>query len=162
ADQRDGRQVAAPLAPGPRSALDLAELAAQLGDAIADPAAIELERGLARALAADAAAHAVAAAAALAQPPREVLEPRDLDLQPRLARPRVAVEDLEDHRRAIEDIGAGGALEVALLGRREVVIDEHDLGARRCVGVGRRAVAAVLIAGVLVAGIPGGVAPGVL
>jgi hypothetical protein len=42
------------------------------------------------------AAHTIAAAARLAQPRREVAEPRDLDLQARLARVRVAVEDLEE------------------------------------------------------------------
>src|SRR5262249_49958691 len=68
---------------------------------------------------------------ALAKPGRQVLEPRDLHLQPRLARPGVAMKDLEDDRGAVEDVDAGGALEVALLGRREVVINEHDLGTRR-------------------------------
>ena len=113
-----------------RAALDARQLVLELGDAVADAAAIELERALAGALAADAAAHAVAAAAALAQPRREVAQPRDLDLQARLAGLRVAVEDLEDHARAIEHVDAGRLLEVALLGRREVVIDEDDLGAR--------------------------------
>ena len=129
-----------------RAALDLRELVLELGDPIADPAAIELERGLAGALAADAAAHAVAAAAALAQPrARGSLQPRDLDLQPGLAGAGVAMEDLEDHAGAIEDVGAGRLLEVALLGRRQVVIDEHDLRAglrgRRAGGRGRFAIA---------------------
>ena len=111
--------------------LDRLQLAAQLGDAVADLAPVELELRLAGALAADAAALAVLAAAALAQPRRQVGEPRDLHLQARLAAARVALEDLQDHRRAIEHLGAGGALEVARLRGREVVVDEHDAGRAR-------------------------------
>ena len=83
----------------------------------------------------DAAAQALAAAG-LAQPGREVGQPRDLDLQPGLAARRVAVEDLEDHGGSIEDVGRGRALEVALLGRRQLVVDEDDGGARRPGGRG--------------------------
>src|SRR5690606_8268353 len=93
ADQRDGRQVAAPAASGLAAALDRGQLAPQLGDAVADAAAVELERALAGALAADPAADAIATAAALAQARRQVGEPRDLDLQARLAGLGVAVED---------------------------------------------------------------------
>ncbi len=96
--------------------------------AVADPSAVELERALAGTLAADAAADPVATTAGLAQPGREVLEPRDLDLEAGLAGLRVAMEDLDDHRGAIEDIDPGRDLEVVLLGRRQIVIDEHDLG----------------------------------
>ena len=64
ADERDRRQLAAALAPRlarrPRCATSSS---LELGDAIADAPAIELERALAGALAADAAAHAIAAAA---------------------------------------------------------------------------------------------------
>src|SRR6185436_8806398 len=103
------------------------------------PPPIELERALAGALAADPAAHPVSAAAALAQPRREVAQARDLDLQPRLARLGVAVEDLEDDRCPIEDVGAGRLLEVALLGRRQVVIDEDDARPPpRGISLGRR------------------------
>ena len=80
-------------APRVRFALDDLELAPQLGDAVADLAAVELERRLARALAADAAALAIAAGAGLAQARRHVRQPRDLDLEPRLAAARVALED---------------------------------------------------------------------
>ena len=102
----------------------------QLGDAIANPAAIELERALARTLATDATAYAVATTTTDAQTRREVAQPRDLDLQPGLARARVTMKDLEDHRRAIEDIDARRALEVRVLGRRQLVVDDDDRGAR--------------------------------
>src|SRR5262249_30715710 len=146
-------------APGARATLDLIELVAELGDPIADPAAIELEGALACTLAADAAAHAVAAAGALAQPGRQVPQARDLDLQPGLAGPGMAVADLEGHGAAIEDVGAGGALEVALLGRGEIVVDQHDAGARRgtCITLvilaGGMAVASVTARGITARGI---------
>jgi hypothetical protein len=69
------------------------------------------------------------APAALAQPRRQVREPRDLDLEARLAAARMALEDREDHRGAVEHLGAGRALEVAGLRGRQVVVDEHDGGA---------------------------------
>src|SRR5690606_3402364 len=90
-----------------------------------------------------------AATGALAQSRREVPKPRDLDLEARLARLGVAVKDLEDHRGAIEDVGAGRLLEVALLRRRQVVIDEHDLslagGRRATIGRGGVRVGFVLL-----------------
>ena len=62
----------------------------------------------------------------LAHARRDVVEPRDLDLQARLAALRVAVEDLDDDAGAVEHLRAGGALEVARLARRELVVDDHD------------------------------------
>ena len=117
ADERDRRLRGAPAAARGGVLLDRRELAAQLGDAVAHLAPVELERRLAGALAADAAALAVLAAAALAQARRQVVEARDLHLQPRLAAAGVALEDREDDRRAVEHLGAGGALEVARLRR---------------------------------------------
>ena len=64
--------LAAPLAARAGLALDRGELGAQLGDAVAHLAAVELARALAGAAAADAAALAVAAAARLAQARRHV------------------------------------------------------------------------------------------
>ena len=74
-------------------------------------------RRLARALAADAAALAISSGSGLAQPRREVDQARNLDLELGLAALGVAVKDLDDHARAIEHLGAGGALEVAHLAR---------------------------------------------
>ena len=65
----------------------------------------------------------------LAQARREVAQARDLDLRARFARARVAMEDLQDHHRAIQHLAAGRLLEVARLRRRYLVIDQHELGA---------------------------------
>src|SRR6185436_10360991 len=105
--------VAATRAPGLGLLLDRDELPAQLGDAVAHPPAVELERGLAGALAADAALLAVLAAAGRAQARHQVLQAGDLDLEARLARARVALEDGQDDRGAVVDLGTGRGLEVA-------------------------------------------------
>jgi hypothetical protein len=107
---------------------DGVELAAQLGDAVANLAAVELERALARPLAPDAAALTVAAAARLAQPRREVAQPRNLHLEPRLAAAGVTVEDLQDDRGAVEHRRARRALEILQLGGAELVVDHHQGG----------------------------------
>src|SRR4029078_8924658 len=114
-------------------------------DPIAHLAPVELDLRFAGALAADTAALAIAAAA-LAQARRHVREARNLHLETRLAAARVPLEDGENDRTAIEHLGARGALEVARLRWRDVVIDEHHrrarrIGRRRLVGgLGRRVV----------------------
>jgi hypothetical protein len=130
ADQRHRGSLAP--APAARAGvpLDGGELGAQLRDAVADLAAVELQLALAGPAPADAAALAVAAARRLAQARRQVGEARDLDLQARLAAARVALEDGEDHGRAVEHLGAGGALQVAGLRRGEVVVHQHRARAR--------------------------------
>jgi hypothetical protein len=127
-DDRHGRLRPAPAPPRRALLLDRLQLAAQLGDAVAYLAAIELHLRLASTLAADAAALAIAPAAALAQARCHVPQARDLHLQPRFARARVPLEDLQDHRSAVEHLGTGGALEVAGLRRRDVVVDQDDAG----------------------------------
>src|SRR5207244_12244452 len=106
------------------------QLGLELGDAVADLAAIELHGGLPRAPQPDAAALALAAAGR-AQPRGYIGEPRDLDLQPRRSARRVPMEDLDDHTRAIQDLrGRGRALDVAELARRQLVVDDDDGGTR--------------------------------
>src|SRR5207249_1471744 len=81
-DQRDAQRL---LTPGPsrfRLVFDGGQLRLELGDAVADLAAIQLQGGLPRAPQSDAAALALAAAG-LAQSRGYIGEPRDLDLQPR-------------------------------------------------------------------------------
>ena len=133
ADQRDSIRLGASHAARAGLALNRGQLGAQLGDPVAHFAPVELGSALARAAPADPAALPIASAAGLAQARRDVGEPRDLHLEPRFAAARVALEDREDHRGAVEHLRACRALEVARLGRRELVVDEHERGAR---GVG--------------------------
>jgi hypothetical protein len=131
ADEGDGRGAVAEVATGAVVALDRLELAADLGHAVADPAAVELEGGVTGA----AAGLALARGPALAQARRDVGEARQLDLQAGLAAAGVAVEDLDDHAGAVEDADAGRLLEVAGLTRRDLVVDDDDLRAPRAVRV---------------------------
>ena len=135
-DERDARHLLTPRPSCLRLVVDGGQLRLELGDAVADLAAIELDGGLPRAPQPDAAALALAAAG-LAQPRSHVREPRNLDLQARRSARRVTVEDLDDHARAIEDRrGRGRALEVAELARGQLVVDDDDGGARLPVGAG--------------------------
>ena len=77
ADERDAELVVPRVAPVLLLLLDRDELLAELGDAVADLASIELDRRLAGALA----ALALLASGRLAQPRRHVVEARDLDLR---------------------------------------------------------------------------------
>ena len=98
-------------------------------DALADHAPVELDLRLARAAArADAAALALQVAPAPHQARRQVLQPRQLDLQLALVALRARAEDLEDQHRAVGDRHAEMALEVALLRRRQRLVEEHRLG----------------------------------
>ena len=55
-------------------------------------------------------------------------ELRQLDLQPRLARARAAREDVEDQLGAVDDLRLERLLEVAHLRRREVVVEDDQVG----------------------------------
>src|SRR6266542_3080539 len=137
-DQRDAQRLLTPRPSRLRLVFDGGQLRLELGDAVADLAAIELHGGLSRAPLPDAPALALAAAG-LAQPGGQVGQPRDLDLQPRRSARRVPVEDLDDHARAIQDLRGGGrALDAAELARRQLVVDDDDGGARLPGGRGRR------------------------
>src|SRR2546422_2347191 len=136
-DQRDAQRLLTPRPSRLRLVFDGGQLRLELGDAVADLAAIELHGGLPGAPQPDAAA--LAPAAGLAQPGGYIGEPRDLDLQPRRSARRVPMEDLDDHTRAIQYLrGRGRALDVAELARRQLVVDDDDGGARPPGGRGRR------------------------
>ena len=64
--------------------------------------------------------------------PREVvLELRELDLELALGGVGVVGEDVEDHRGAVDHGHAERLLEVALLARRQLVVDGDQVGVGR-------------------------------
>ena len=122
ADQRHAARVSAVRAANALHGLDGGELFLELGDAISNLATVELEGRFTGA----AAVLALLAGGGLAQARRGVGEARDLDLQAGLAALRVTMEDVDDDAGAIEDVDAGGALEVSQLARRDVVIEGDE------------------------------------
>src|ERR1019366_6747617 len=98
----------------------------------------ELDRGLARALA----ALPFLATARLAHARRDVVEARDLDLEPGLSAARVAMEDVDDDARTVEDARPRRPLQVSRLARADLVVDDDDGGSQRPVAPIARAPAA--------------------
>ncbi len=62
------------------------------------------------------------------QPGQPVAEQGQLDLGPAFGGAGVLGEDVEDHRGAVDGRATQDLLEVALLGRREVVVEDHGVG----------------------------------
>ena len=96
-------------------ALHVAQAAAELRDALAHAAAVDLELRLAGAPRAHAAAQAREVGPLPRQARQEVLELRQLDLHLALERARALREDVEDEGAAVDDLALAALLEVALL-----------------------------------------------
>ena len=127
AHERGAELAAAPAALGLALAVHRLELALEAGDALVHPAAVALELRFARPARADAAGLALEVLPHAGEPRQRVLELRELDLQPRFAGARTAREDVEDQLGAIHDLDAERLLEIAHLGRREVVVEDRDV-----------------------------------
>ena len=126
------RRRLAALAHDAAGALETPEAPAQRRDAVAGKAAVGLDLRLARAPGADAAVHPARAEALEVGPeaphPREVvLELCELNLQLAFRRVRVRGENVEDDRRAVDHRDLELGLKVALLPRRQLVVDGHEV-----------------------------------
>ena len=137
-DDRDGR-----FAPPPPVLvtvfLDVDQLALEEGDAPVDLPAVHLQLGFAGAAHAHPAAGAARATAGLARQVRPrsgqarqpVLVLGQFHLDRAFARARMAGEDVEDQRRAVDDLDlfAQRGFQFALLPGRQLVVEDHDVGA---------------------------------
>jgi hypothetical protein len=133
--RHDGRLVApAPVAVLQPVAAHRLQLLAQQGHALAGEAAVQLELRLARPPDADASPAAAGLPLEVRpharQPWQKVLVLRELDLQLPLPGAGVAREDLQDQGRAVDDGHVEPFFQGALLGRRDLVVDDEHLGAR--------------------------------
>ncbi len=110
-------------------AFHLLELFANIVDALADDAAVGLDLSFA-----GTAEKAEAATLPLQMRPRAnqaallIGEMGELDLQAPFPRPRAPTEDLEDQSGTVEHFRAPGGFQIALLHRRELVIDDDKFG----------------------------------
>jgi hypothetical protein len=136
ADQGDGGERGA-LARRPvqgAGAAHLLQLELQLDDSVGDLAPVEFDLGFTgTAGAAGSAALALQVGPGAHQPRALVFEPRQFDLQLALGGAGSAGEDLQDQAGAVHHLGFPGLFQVALLDRRQLVVD-HDEVAAQLVG----------------------------
>ena len=97
---------------------------------LAEQPAVGLELGLARPAQADAALLSLEVGPAAHQARRQVLELGQFDLQLALEGARAQREDIQDQAGAVDDPALQRPLEIALLRRAQVVVDQHQAGVR--------------------------------
>ena len=130
ADERGGREVAAPLALVGAMVGDFLEPALETRDLAADRTAVRLELRLARPPQTDAAPDARQVGPHAREPRQQVLELRQLDLHLRLGRAGARREDVEDHLGAVHHPHAERLLEILSLHRGERLVEQHQGGTR--------------------------------
>ncbi len=107
--------------------MDLTQLGLEEGDPLLRLPPVSLELRLARTAQADATSSLPGKVRPHpGQSGQPVLQLRQLDLQAALVRLRPAREDVEDQRRPVDDLHLQLALEVSLLGGRQLAIDHHQ------------------------------------
>src|SRR5205807_2013341 len=102
--------------------------ALQLGDAAEEAPAVDLELRLARTASADTACLLAECFAPAAQAGKAVTEQGEFDLGATLLCACVLGEDVEDHGRAVDRRSPQQLLEVATLGRAELVVEDDGVG----------------------------------
>ena len=114
--------------PGP---LHLAQVVLQPVHAADQPPAVHLELGLTGPPGADATGLLAEPEASAPQAGQPVAQQGQLHLGLALGAPGVLGEDVEDHRGAVDGGAAEQLLEVALLGRAELLVEDHGVGVDR-------------------------------
>ncbi len=133
ADERDMRDVAtlARLALGRARRRQPDQVTFELLHAPQQAPAIDFELGLTRTARADTRTLLAQLEAATPQAGQPIAQLRELDLHRTLLARRVLGEDVEDQRDAVDDVDREQILEVALLGGRQLVVEDHDVDVER-------------------------------
>ena len=103
------------------------ELSLELGNAGEDPATVRLELGLAGSAGADAGTETGHLSASPAEARKVIAEEGQLDLEGAFPARGVLGEDVEDESLAVDDVAFEDLLEVPLLSRAQVVVDDDDV-----------------------------------
>ena len=117
----------APLTLNVTGAVDLLQLSANGVDSVHQAAAIGLELGLTWATGADATGLLGEGAPSSTKAWQAILQERQLDLCLALGGARVLCEYVQDYRRAVDRGAPQDLLQVALLRRRQVVLEHHGV-----------------------------------
>ena len=127
-DEADREEVRARAHLAHPALLDLLQLGLQIADPLSQQAPVRLELRLPRSAGTDRPIGPFEVRPHPAQTGKEVLVLGQLDLQAGLASARAPHKDVEDQLRAVDDTHPEDLLEVAALGWREVVVDDHGVG----------------------------------
>ena len=100
-------------------------------DAVVDAAAVGFQLRFTGAARADAAAQPGHLDALAGQARQQVIQLRQFHLQAAFPGARAAGEDVEDELRAVDDAARQLLLQIALLGGREVVVEDDQAGIQR-------------------------------
>ncbi len=132
-DECDGRNRRALALAACRLALghDFIEAAVQCLDPVAEQAAVRFELSFTRTAKSDTALLALQVSPSPDEPRCEMLELRELHLKLAFEAPRALREDVENESGAIEHTAFEERLEVALLTRRERMIEHHEIRRER-------------------------------
>ncbi len=109
----------------PARAVDVLQLVSDVVDPVHESASIHLELGLARSPRADTASLLGERTTGAAKSGQPVLQKRELDLGLAFGRASVLGEDVQNDRGSVDRGASEDLLQVALLSRREVVLEDH-------------------------------------
>src|SRR5271166_3998549 len=120
-------RAVAPPSLGAPVAVEPAQVSFEPAHPLEEPPPVDLEDRLAGTPGPDAAGLLAECASSTAQTGQPVTEEGELDLRLPFGGPCVLGEDVEDHRGAVDGGPPEDLLEVALLCRREVVVEDHGV-----------------------------------
>src|SRR5574341_2245107 len=97
-----------------------------MANALANAPAVDFQLGFAGAARADPAAQSRQMGPLPGEPRQQILELRQLHLQLALVTARPLGKDIEDQLTAVDDPNLEGIFQIALLPRRELLVDDHQ------------------------------------
>ena len=118
-------------------ALELLQIALQIVDALADAPAIHLQTRFAGAAGADAAAQTGHGRALTGQPGQAILHLRQLHLQLALGGLGALGEDVQNQRRAVDDLHAQRVFQIPLLRAGQLVVEDGQIDLHGLTGEGQ-------------------------